>query len=74
MSALRVAERVDHGGHSIPQADIERRFPRSLNNLFHAYAGEADNTRCFLNSGETPQLIFVQRGDVRTILQPDLYQ
>jgi predicted ABC-type ATPase len=74
MSVLRVAERVAHGGHSIPQADIERRFPRSLNNLFHAYAGEVDNTRCFLNSGETPQLIFVQRGEVRTILQPDLYQ
>ena len=36
MSVLRVAERVAHGGHSIPQADIERRFPRSLNNLFHA--------------------------------------
>lgn len=74
MSILRVAERVVHGGHSIPQADIERRFPRSLNNLFHAYAGAVDNTRCFLNSGEKPQLVFVQRGEVHTILQPDLYQ
>ncbi|MBE9062392.1 zeta toxin family protein [cf. Phormidesmis sp. LEGE 11477] len=32
-SKLRVAERVAHGGHSIPMRDIERRFPRSLRNL-----------------------------------------
>ena len=29
MSKLRVAERVAHGGHNIPAADIERRFARS---------------------------------------------
>ena len=33
MSKLRVAERVAHGGHSIPAKDIERRFARSLQNL-----------------------------------------
>jgi len=33
LSRLRVAERVRHGGHDIPVADIERRFPRSLRNL-----------------------------------------
>ena len=38
MSILRVAERVAHGGHSIPRADLERRFPRSLRNLFEAYS------------------------------------
>ena len=27
MSKMRVAERVAHGGHNIPLADIERRFP-----------------------------------------------
>lgn len=35
MSALRVAERVAHGGHNIPQPDIQRRFPRSLRHLLH---------------------------------------
>lgn len=29
LSKSRVAERVAHGGHNIPLADIERRFPRS---------------------------------------------
>ncbi len=74
MSALRVAERVDHGGHSIPQTDIERRFPRSLNNLFHAYADAVDFTACFLSSGETPQPVFMQEGVTRTVLQPELFQ
>ena len=74
MSILRVAERVAHGGHSIPRIDIERRFPRSLRNLFELYAGAVDYTCCFLNSGETPQLVFMQQGEARTVLQPMLYE
>ena len=74
MSILRVAERVAHGGPSIPSADIERRFPRSLRNLFEVYAGAVDYTRCFLNSSETPQLVFVQQGEARTVLQPTLFE
>jgi predicted ABC-type ATPase len=38
MSKLRVAERVAHGGHNIPLADIERRFPRSLNHLLNDFS------------------------------------
>ncbi|HOW76944.1 MAG TPA: zeta toxin family protein [Candidatus Competibacteraceae bacterium] len=74
MSILRVAERVAHGGHSIPRADIERRFPRSLRNLFELYSGAVDYTRCFLNISETPQLVFVQQGGARSILQPALFK
>jgi predicted ABC-type ATPase len=74
LSLLRVAERVAHGGHSIPRADIERRFSRSLQNLFLVYAGAVDYTRCFLNSGEIPQLVFVQQGETREVFEPDLFQ
>lgn len=74
MSMLRVAERVAHGGHSIPLADIKRRFPRSLGNFLGIYAETVDYARCFLNSGKIPQLIFVQRGKHRTIYQPDLFR
>ena len=66
--------RVAHGGHSIPQADIERRFPRSLRNLFEVYSGAVDVTRCFLNSSETPQLVFVQRDGVRSILHATVFE
>lgn len=55
LSRLRVAERVTHGGHSIADADIVRRFPRSLRNLLEVYASAVDHTRCFLNSGPDPR-------------------
>jgi len=57
-SLARVEERVAHGGHSIPEADIRRRFPRSLHNLIHAYAPLCNNTLCFDNTGREPRLIF----------------
>ena len=73
LSRLRVAERVAHGGHSIAQADIARRFPRSLRNLLEVYAGAVDHARCFLNSGPFPDIVFVQDGDERTILNQTVY-
>ncbi|HAT51509.1 MAG TPA: hypothetical protein DCS88_14435 [Alphaproteobacteria bacterium] len=68
-----MAERVAHGGHGVPDDDIRRRFPRSLHNLLKGDAQTVDHVRCFLNSGETPKLIFVQRGKDRTIMQPALF-
>lgn len=70
MAKMRVAERVRHGGHAIPLADIERRFVRSLENLFGDYAAAADRTVCFLNSGERPEILFTQEGEQRVVRQP----
>ena len=72
-SRLRVAERVAHGGHSIAPADIARRFPRSLRNFFDLYAGAVDEATCFLNSGPSPEIVFVQQAGDRTILQQLVY-
>ncbi len=74
MSRLRVAERVAHGGHAIPLADIERRFSRSLRNLLDVFGPMVDRCRCFMNSGPFPQLIFEQRGEVRSVVHSDHYQ
>lgn len=74
ISQLRVAERVKHGGHSIPAADIARRFPRSLRNLFGRYADAVDYVCCFLNTGETPELVFTRDGGTETIFQNAIYQ
>lgn len=68
MSKLRVAERVAHGGHNIPTADIERRFARSLGNLLNVFSTEVDACRCFMNSSAVPELVFEQQGDVRNIV------
>lgn len=74
MSKLRVAERVAHGGHNIPTADIERRFARSLANLLDLFSQEVDACRCFMNSGSLPELVFEQQGELRNIVQPLHYR
>ena len=74
MSKLRVAERVAHGGHNIPAADIERRFPRSLNHLLNDFSHRVDSCTCFVNDGECPVLVFEQCGDDRTIVHDDYYE
>jgi predicted ABC-type ATPase len=73
MSKLRVAERVTHGGHNIPLPDIQRRFPRSLRNLLNEFSAAVDFTQCFMNDGESPQLIFVQQRENRQIVNPQLF-
>ena len=73
MSKLRVAERVSHGGHHIPEADLMRRFPRSLQNLFTIFAPKVNQVRCFMNNDEKPVLIFQQTGDIRTIVHTDFF-
>lgn len=74
LSKLRVAERVRHGGHNIALKDIERRFPRSLNNLLTDFSAAVDLCQCYMNSDSEPQLIFVQHGEAREVLHGDHYQ
>jgi predicted ABC-type ATPase len=74
MSKLRVAERVAHGGHNIPEADIERRFPRSLRHLLNDFSHGVDGCTCFMNDGECPVLVFEQYGGDREIVHDDYYQ
>lgn len=73
MSKMRVAERVRHGGHNIPTKDLERRFPRSLRNLLNDFSKAANLTQCFMNMGSTPELIFIQQGANREIINPQLF-
>jgi predicted ABC-type ATPase len=74
MSKVRVAERVAHGGHNIPGADIERRFARSLGNLLDRFSHEADACRCFMNSGVVPELVFEQQGKLRNIINAEYFR
>ena len=74
MSVLRVAERVAHGGHAIPQDDILRRFPRSLRHLLNVFSHRVDRCTCFMNDGESPVLVFEQHGLQRDIVDEHWYQ
>ena len=59
-SAMRVQHRVLQGGHNIPKADILRRYPRSLRNLFD-YAEVCDFTVCLDNTNDSTVCIFEKR-------------
>ena len=74
MSHRRVAERVAHGGHNIPAADIERRFGRSLRHLLHDFGHRVDFCQCFMNSGPAPELVFEQAGARRDVRHAVYYQ
>lgn len=74
MSKMRVAERVAHGGHNIPIADIERRFARSLANLLQAFGPAVDFCRCVMNDGDVPILVFEQTAGRREVIDDRLYQ
>lgn len=74
MSKLRVAERVRHGGHNVPEADIERRFPRSLRHLFDDFSWRVSHCRCFMNAGDQPALIFEQAGVIRNVIHAEHYR
>ena len=56
LALRRVAARVRQGGHSVPRADVLRRFKRGLKN-FSAYRALADAWAVYDNSGPTPILI-----------------
>ncbi len=58
LSLQRVEERVAHGGHSVPEDIIIRRYPRSLHNLFECYTYIVTSTRCFMNSSAEPVPVF----------------
>ena len=73
LSHRRVAERVAHGGHSIPPHDIDRRFPRSLFNLLNLYSERVDFARCLMNTGNEPALVFEQVRERRVIIDADLF-
>ncbi|QEP43394.1 hypothetical protein D5085_09825 [Ectothiorhodospiraceae bacterium BW-2] len=74
LSRLRVLERVRHGGHDIPIAAIERRFPKSLNNLLNHYSANVDSCRCYMNAGGEPVLIFEQFRQLRRVVHLNYFQ
>ena len=73
-SKSRVAWRVAHGGHSIPEKDLERRFPRSLYNLLYEYGPLVDRVVGYLNEGDLPTLVFEQQGDHREVIDEEIFQ
>ena len=56
LSLERVAARVRSGGHTVPEADVRRRFPRSWANFRNHYQPLSDTSSVFDVSGSAPIL------------------
>jgi len=69
----RVRERVRKGGHSVPVANIRRRYARSLRNLAGHYLLLADEWTIFDNSGREPRLIADGAGGHARVMDEALY-
>jgi predicted ABC-type ATPase len=68
----RVEERVQKGGHSVPETDIRRRFPRSIHNFWRLYRPLADHWLLIYNSGNEP--LDVAAGNAESVTVRDVEQ
>jgi len=73
-SKSRVRERVEHGGHDIPDDAIYRRYPRVMQNLIKIYIPLCDKVICYDNSKPEYVPIFEQAGKDLRIFNEELYE
>lgn len=72
-SKRRVRERVQNGGHDIPEDTILRRFPRVMHNLIYLYIPLCDKISCYDNSGPQPNPVFEQVRRSKNIMNVEVY-
>lgn len=73
LALLRIRDRVEDGGHDVPEADVRRRFSRTLRNLFTLYRPLGDSLHFFDNSSEVPRLVFKDEAGKTTVVDAALY-
>jgi len=74
LALLRIRDRVESGGHNVPERDVRRRFGRSLANLFTLYRPLFDTLHFSDNSSDTPRLIFKDESGKTAVGDPELYE
>ncbi len=74
LALLRIRDRVESGGHNVPEADVRRRFGRTLVNLFTLYRPLLDTLHFFDNSSDTPRLIFKDAAGKITVNDAAVYR
>jgi predicted ABC-type ATPase len=68
LALSRIRQRVLRGGHDVPEADVRRRFERSIGNFLVHYRPLAASWFLFDNSAGTPSVIaFEKHGELRII-------
>jgi predicted ABC-type ATPase len=70
----RIRGRVQRGGHHVPEADVRRRFKRSLINFWERYRFEADRWRLYYNGVVGPVLVIEGQGAEALVVEPSLFE
>lgn len=73
-SRLRVEQRVEAGGHDIPDDAILRRYSRTVANFLNVFAPLCDEVFCYDNSSTEPIPVFSVVGDAKEVLDAKRYQ
>lgn len=71
---LRIQERVRKGGHDIPEADVRRRFSRSLANFWQLYRQIADHWLLVYNGGHEFQDVAIGTGAAASVRDESLFR
>jgi predicted ABC-type ATPase len=73
LALSRIKGRVSEGGHGVPEADVRRRFGRSIKNFLVLYRALADSWFLFDNSLRMPSVIALEEQGRLRIMKPDAY-
>jgi predicted ABC-type ATPase len=73
LAIARVAQRVRNGGHFVPDADIRRRYSRSVQNFLELYRPIADEWEVYDNSHGQRALLAMSTPDDEAIDHPDTW-
>jgi len=74
LALSRIEARVLQGGHDVPEADVRRRFDRSIKNFLDLYRPLGDSWYLFDNSLGTPAAIALEDRGRLHIMKPDAYK
>ncbi len=73
LALARIRDRVQRGGHDIPESVVRRRFYKGIKNLFHLYQPLLDSWMLFDNSGTEPHLIAGENEDFKVVIDEERY-
>lgn len=74
LALLRIQDRVESGGHNVPESAVRRRYDRTLKNLFSLYRPLLDTLHFFDNSSDVPRLVFRDEPGETKIHDAELYE
>jgi predicted ABC-type ATPase len=74
LALARVANRVQQGGHHVPEVDVRRRFEAGIRNLFTLYRPLLDEWWLYDASELPPTVIAKEEGENIDIAIPGLYR